>query len=118
MFIPRDTPLAFPRIESWTEIMLHTFFNTEYECFNGFSYELEKLKHLYQWPLFVILQKNGKVYIGELLLCEHSPVYTLGLRDKPDKKEVSRLTSLGAKVFKVSDIWGKPERDPHCLCQF
>ena len=53
--------------------------------------------------MYVHLQQNGR-YIGELLLCEHPPVYTFGLREKPDESEVKRLTDLGAEVFKVDII--------------
>ncbi len=39
---------------------------------------------------------------GEILLCEHDPVYTFGLRDTNEYAEkAERLRKLGAEAFKV-----------------
>lgn len=39
-----------------------------------------------------------------MLLCEHDPVYTFGLRQKDYAEEAKRLQQLGAEVFKVCII--------------
>ena len=38
---------------------------------------------------------------GELLTCEHDPVYTFGLREKNLVIDEENLKTLGAEVFKV-----------------
>ena len=46
------------------------------------------------------------VQVGSVLLCEHDPVYTFGLRDTENYHvSRSRLLETGAKVIKVG-IYG------------
>lgn len=39
--------------------------------------------------------------VGELLLCEHPPVYTFGLREQSNTGRERQLLALGAEVCKV-----------------
>ena len=41
---------------------------------------------------------------GELLTCEHDPVYTFGLREKNLAIDEGKLKKLGAEVFKVTCV--------------
>lgn len=47
--------------------------------------------------------------MGELLLCEHEPVFTFGLRDLEYKEKVEELKQLGCDVVKVR------RHLPHCV---
>lgn len=40
--------------------------------------------------------------MGEILLCEHEPVYTFGLREKDYHKHAEQLSKTGATVVKVT----------------
>lgn len=40
--------------------------------------------------------------VGELLVCEHDPVFTFGLRQADYETEAAKLRLLGCKVHKVS----------------
>lgn len=41
---------------------------------------------------------------GEILLCQHHPVFTFGLRERAWQEEEQRLKETGAEVFKVNSL--------------
>jgi hypothetical protein len=42
-----------------------------------------------------------QVHVGELLACEHDPVYTFGLRQSSQQAEAAKLRLLGCEVHQV-----------------
>lgn len=39
--------------------------------------------------------------VGEVLVCEHDPVFTFGLRQSQDEVEAAKLRLLGCEVHQV-----------------
>lgn len=46
-------------------------------------------------------QVSSYLQVGELILCEHYPVYTFGLRESDYESRGERLRQLGCEVAKV-----------------
>ena len=44
---------------------------------------------------------SSYLQVGELILCEHYPVYTFGLRESDYESRGERLRQLGCEVAKV-----------------